>query len=356
MSGHEIKDQFSRMGITPSSTKVGTQKVVRLFFDNKLPYISVIKQHGGRWSKALDCWHVPACKAGLVRLLHALAKAGGISIVNPELTALVRHLELKSYSPNTIRTYSGAFSIFLDYFYPMKAAEVSREQIESFLLHLAKEKGYSETAIHTLVNAIKFYLEQVLKQPREFYTLQRPKKPIQNPTVFSENEVRRILNAIGNVKHLAMLMIGYAAGLRVSEIVNLLPNDIDSDRMVIHVRRGKGKKDRQVILSERLLQTLRAYYRLCKPKHYLFENEDGNKYSTRSLHQIITRAKAKAGVTRKGTMHALRHSFATHLLEGGIDLRIIQQLLGHNDIKTTLRYTHVSKKLIGKIISPLDRL
>ncbi len=202
----------------------------------------------------------------------------------------------------------------------------------------------------------KFYYEQVIKKPKEFYELQRPKKPIKNVTVFSENEVTNIINAITNIKHKAMLMIGYAAGLRISEIINLKIKDIDSERMMLHIRNGKGKKDREVILSETLLNVLRVYYKQFTPKLFLFEGQTGGVYSARSLQKIISEAKTKAGVTKEGSIHALRHSFATHLMEGGTDLSIIQKLLGHNDIKTTLRYTHVSKATIGKVKSPLDKL
>jgi site-specific recombinase XerD len=206
------------------------------------------------------------------------------------------------------------------------------------------------------VNAIKFYLEQVTKKHKEYYKMQRPKKPIQNPTVFSENEIEKIINAITNEKHKAMIMIGYAAGLRVSEIVNLHIADIDSQRMQIHIRNAKGKKDREVILSKTLIEVLRNYYKIYKPKIFLFEGQSKGAYTSRSINSIIHMAKQKAGVKKKGSVHALRHSFATHLLEGGTDLSIIQKLLGHNDIKTTLRYTHVSNAAIGKIISPLDKL
>lgn len=153
-----------------------------------------------------------------------------------------------------------------------------------------------------------------------------------------------------------MLMIGYAAGLRVSEIINLKIKDIDSERMMLHVRNAKGKKDREVILSETLLTILRDYYKSYKPKEFLFEGQQGGAYSTRSLQLILKEAKQKAGVKKEGSIHAFRHSFATHLLEGGTDLSIIQKLLGHNDIKTTLRYTHVSKVELQKVISPLDKL
>ena len=151
-------------------------------------------------------------------------------------------------------------------------------------------------------------------------------------------------------------MAGYAGGLRVSEIIHLRVTDIDSKRMMIHIHGAKGKKDRMVPLSKKLLETLREYYQLYKPREFIFEGQNGAQYSTRSAQLVIQAAKKAAGITKKGSMHMLRHSYATHLMEGGTDTRLIQELLGHNSIKTTMRYLHVSKKDLGKIDSPLDKL
>ena len=151
-------------------------------------------------------------------------------------------------------------------------------------------------------------------------------------------------------------MTGYSAGLRISEIINLRIKDIDSSRMVITIRRAKGKKDRQVPLSVKLLEQLRLYYKTYKPKVYLFEGADGGQYATRSLQNVFQSAKKSSGNNKPGGIHSLRHSYATHLMEAGTDIRIIQELLGHNSIKTTQRYTHVSKQQIGKVQSPLDKL
>ncbi|MGK2862612.1 MAG: tyrosine-type recombinase/integrase, partial [Chitinophagaceae bacterium] len=158
------------------------------------------------------------------------------------------------------------------------------------------------------------------------------------------------------LKHQTMLMTGYSAGLRISEIVSLKIKDIDSDRMLIYIRQAKGKKDRQVSLSVKLLEQLRKYYKEYKPGNYLFEGADGGAYSVRSLQQVYQQAKFLSKNNKSGGVHSLRHSYATHLLEGGTDIRIIQELLGHNDLKTTERYTHVSKKQLGKVQSPLDKL
>jgi site-specific recombinase XerD len=228
--------------------------------------------------------------------------------------------------------------------------------IKSYALWLIQKKAASETRVHTTINALKFYYEQVLKNAKLFIEVPRPKKPFKLPTVHSTVQVKQLIDSIENVKHKAMLMLGYAAGLRVSEIVNLKLQDIDSARMVINVRCAKGKKDRQVMLSPILLQKLRAYYIIYKPRVFMFEGQCGGQYSIRSVQEVFKSAKLKAGNRKKGGIHSLRHSFATHLMEAGTDIRIIQELLGHNNIRTTERYTHVSIKKISMVESPLDKL
>ena len=226
----------------------------------------------------------------------------------------------------------------------------------SYLLWLLEKKGCSETKVHTAVNAIKFYFEQVMKFPKEFYDLPRPKKPFKLPNILDEEEIIALIQGIDNLKHRAMIMAGYAGGLRVSEIIQLKVGDIDSKRMIIHIRCAKGKRDRIVPLSKKLLVTLREYYVQYKPVDYLFVGQFGGAYSARSAQKILMEAKKKVGINKKGSIHSLRHSYATHLMESGTDLRLIQELLGHNSIRTTMLYTHVSNKVIGKIESPLDKL
>ncbi|MDP9230096.1 MAG: tyrosine-type recombinase/integrase [Bacteroidota bacterium] len=196
----------------------------------------------------------------------------------------------------------------------------------------------------------------MLKRQKEFYDLPRAQKPQQLPSVFAEEEVKQLILATENLKHRSMLCLAYAGGLRVSEIVNVKLTDVDSKRMVITLRQAKGKKDRQVMLSEKLLLLLREYFKEFKPKHWLFEGQSGDQYSTRSVQEVIQQAKKKAGIKKKGSIHALRHSFATHLLEGGTDIVSIKELLGHTSLRTTMIYTHVSKKHLSKIQSPLDKL
>jgi integrase/recombinase XerD len=205
------------------------------------------------------------------------------------------------------------------------------------------------------MNAMKFYYEQVLGRQKFFWEIPRPKKYKQLPKVLSKEEIACLLRVIENLKHKTMLMLGYGCGLRVSEITGLKLTDLDEDRRLLYVRRGKGKKDRVISLSPALLVMVREYIKKYEPTHYLFEGQrKGSAYSVRSLEAIVHAAKAKAGIKKAGSMHMLRHSFATHLLDKGTDVVFIQKLLGHNDIKTTLRYLHVTNKDILNILSPIE--
>jgi site-specific recombinase XerD len=205
----------------------------------------------------------------------------------------------------------------------------------------------------------KFYYEQVLKKEKFFWEIPRPKKAVLLPRFFNQDEIVAILKATSNIKHKVMLMLAYIAGLRVSEVVSIKTSKIDSKRMCIFVEQAKGKKDRMVPLSPIILIMLREYWKEYKPvqKGYLFSGQHvGDPYSTRSLQLVLNAAKLKAGILKPGSIHALRHSFATHLLDKGTDVTMIMKLLGHNDIKTTLRYLHVTNRDMLQVVSPLDNL
>jgi integrase/recombinase XerD len=265
-------------------------------------------------------------------------------------------LHLKGYSPNTFRTYCNEFLVLLRILGQASVRELQHDHLRSYLLWLIKKKAYSEMHVHTAVNALKFFFEKVEGRPKEFIELPRPKKPSKLPDILAEEEIVELILKTENLKHRALLMTSYACGLRVSELVTVKLRDIDPKRMMLHIRQGKGKKDRMVPLSERLLQTLRLYYKAYKPKDFLFEGDGGNAYSTRSAQLILAAAKHRAGIHKKGSIHMLRHSYATHLLEQGTDIRYIQSFLGHNSLQTTMRYTHVSRFKIENIMSPLDKL
>ena len=275
------------------------------------------------------------------------------------LPALKQELVLRAYSPSTIKTYINEVRVFLGAIGSRPAATYTVQQLRDYLQYCFEHLKLSENTLHSRINALKFYYEQVLKREKFFWDIPRPKKPLQLPKLLNEDELARLFNSIQNKKHKAILFTAYSAGLRVSEVVNLRLADIDGTRMQIHVRDAKGKKDRYVNLSPVLLDILRQYVKMVRPvpKEYLFESEQtGKAYPTRTVQQIFTNAKNKAGIRKEVGIHSLRHSFATHLLDKGTDIRYIKDLLGHFDIKTTERYLHVSKKQLVNVISPFDDL
>jgi site-specific recombinase XerD len=219
-----------------------------------------------------------------------------------------------------------------------------------------QEKQISESHQNGIISAIKMFYIEVARQPEKVENLYRPKKANKLPNVLSEQEVTRLLKAPDNLKHRCMLMVIYASGLRLGEVINLQLTDIQSDIKRIFIRSGKGKKDRYTLLSDKVLQALRAYVKIYRPSYWLFEGQDGGQYSERSLQEVFTQAKIKSKINPNATTHWLRHSFATHLLEKGVDLRYIQELLGHESSKTTEIYTHITKKGWNALKSPLDDL
>ena len=268
-------------------------------------------------------------------------------------------LFLKAYSRSTIRTYCNEFSVFLKALKGRPAVDLGAAHLQKYLLYCLYKLKLSEHTIHSRMNALKFYYEQVLGRDKMFFEIPRPKKPLQLPKVLGEDELGRLFAAQSNTKHKAILFTAYSAGLRVSEVAALKIKHIDSGRMQILVEQAKGKKDRYVTLSPVLLDILREYIRTYRPRPvaYLFESEQTlGAYPTRTLQKIFQLAKEKAGIAKEVGIHSLRHSFATHLLERGTDIRYIKELLGHFNIKTTERYLHVSRKSLVNIVSPLDDL
>jgi integrase/recombinase XerD len=266
-------------------------------------------------------------------------------------------LVLKGYSNSTIKTYRNDFVQLLVALKETAVSNLMPEQLTKYMLYCTNTLKLSENTLHSRLNAIKFYVEQVLHKEKFFYEIPRPKKPIKLPRLISEEKIIQGLLAVANKKHQAILMTAYSAGLRVSEVVALKITDIDSDRMQIFIAAAKGKKDRMATLSTFNLQVLRQYVQLYKPKTYLFEGQFADMhYSVRSAQTIFKQMATTLNLPDSISFHSLRHSYATHLLENGTDIKYIQELLGHNDIKTTLRYVHVSKKALGNIESPLDKI
>lgn len=270
--------------------------------------------------------------------------------------AMIEKLETMRYSANTIKTYRQLFAEFINY-YPNKAIDdITEPEIVAYIRYLVKERGISISYQNQAINAIKFYYEKVAGGVRKFYQLERPLKEQKLPSVLSVEEIQAMIKATVNLKHKLLIMMCYSAGLRISELLNLRVTDLDSKRMQIKIAAAKGKKDRYSLLSEKMLPLLREYYKAYQPKEYLFEGLDGGPYSERSMQAVVKEALEKAGVGKPATVHTLRHSFATHLLENGTDLRYIQTLLGHSSSKTTEVYTHVTSRALSGIKSPLDGL
>ena len=246
------------------------------------------------------------------------------------------------------------FREFLRFQYPIPLYQISKQQVLDYQLALVETKKISRSYQNQSINALKFYWEHVLGHDRQLFELSRPKKIEKLPEVISIEEVQKILKATPNLKHKAMLTTIYSAGLRIGELLNLRIGDIDSDGMRIWVREGKGVKDRMTVLSPMLLKLLRIYFIKHRPMQYLFEGPDGKPYSGSSVRKVLQRAVKKANIHKSVRPHTLRHSFATHLLENGTNLRYIQALLGHTSAKTTEIYTHVSTKVLEEVKSPLD--
>ncbi len=263
----------------------------------------------------------------------------------------------KRYSPSTIKTYIGALSVFLTYFKEKAVEEIGNDDVIQFNNEYILKRGLSSSYQNQAVNAIKLFYRLLDKTVLNTELVHRPRKEKLLPNVLSKQEIAAILKAHANIKHRAMLSLIYSCGLRRSELLHLKLTDIDSKRQLVIIRQSKGKKDRIVPLSEKILQLLRDYYKIHKTKTWLFEGQiQGEPYSEKSLESILKQAVSKSGIRKPVTLHWLRHSYATHILESGTDLRYIQELLGHKSSKTTEIYTHVSTRSIQQIKSPFDDL
>jgi len=262
----------------------------------------------------------------------------------------------KRYSSATQKTYIAYFSDFCEEFSSKHIDMITKDEINAYILKLIKSRNISSSQQNQRINAIKFYYEKVLGKNKEYYNIYRPKTEKKLPTVLSEDEISKLLSSVANLKHKTILSLIYSGGLRISEAINLKIEDIDSHRNLIHIHAGKGKKDRTTLLSPKILILLRKYYKQYKPKLYLFEGQNGGKYSAKSIQNVFKRTLQKSNIAKPATVHTLRHSFATHLLEHGTDLRYIQELLGHNSSKTTEIYTHITKKGLNGIQSPLENI
>tara|TARA_R110000744_G_scaffold313630_1_gene420805 strand:+ start:588 stop:1715 length:1128 start_codon:yes stop_codon:yes gene_type:complete len=262
-------------------------------------------------------------------------------------------LELRRYANSTVKTYVTFFELFINFHKDKELKALDENDIRVFLQHLIQKK-HSNSYVNQAINAIKFYYEVVLGMPNRFYEIERPRKESKLPKVISKEEILSIIENTNNIKHRCIVQLLYGSGLRRSELLNLKLDDIDSKRMLVRVVGSKGNKDRLTLLSKTALNDLRKYYTKYEPHIYLFEGKKGIKYSGASVLKIVKTAAEKARIRTTVTPHVLRHSFATHLLESGTDLRQIQVLLGHGSTKTTEIYTHVATNTFESIKNPLD--
>jgi site-specific recombinase XerD len=296
---------------------------------------------GVQWSGSRKAWYVlntPHYRQqfGIAPPLAGKDVLAHIHPVNqPAFQRLIETLQLKAYSDSTLKTYRNEFAQLL---YVLKAnpvEELDANRLRSYFLYCINTLKLSENTLHSRINAVKFYFEQVLHRERFFFEIPRPNKPSILPKAIDAKDIKRLFKVTTNLKHNTMLKLCYGMGIRVSEIINIKITDIDSKNMQVFIEHGKGKKDRYANLPESILQQINRYFLEYKPKKYLFEGRDGDQYSIRSTQQVFKDALKKAKINKDVGIHGLRHSFATHLLESGTDIKFINELLGHNDIKTT---------------------
>lgn len=284
----------------------------------------------------------------------------GAQSVRPGLfETFSKELRLRNYSPKTIKAYRSCLRAFVKFFLPRHPRELNENDIRNYLLHLIIQEKHASGTVNQVYNALRFLYVELYKKPFVIDSLPRPQREKKLPDVLSEAEMRQLFASVDNLKHRTMLMLAYASGLRVSELVRIRIEDIDGQRGLIHIRNAKGKRDRFTVLPESLRGQLLAYwreYRLGR-SGWLFPGQRTDQHlAERSIQAVLERSLKRAGIEKPVSMHTLRHSFATHLLEHGVDLRYIQELLGHQSVRTTEIYTHVSNRVLGKIRSPLDFL
>lgn len=356
--------------------------VVCIEFSYNLHVMDVLRASTpAKWSKTMGCWYLIEKDFNLNTFLELLRGTAIIDFselnnkkdsIKPMQAPLQKQysyrtfvklpkgylelLEQKRYSENTIKTYSAYFKDYVHHFSDRDLTGIKTEEINDYILSLIQLTNISGSEQNQRINAIKFYYEKVLGREKQFIRIERPRKERILPDTLSKTDIQNIFKNTSNIKHRCILELIYSAGLRRSEVLNLKINDIDSKRMLIKIRGGKGKKDRYSLLSNNVLIHLREYFIAYKPKEWLFEGQKGQQYSSTGITRVLKKSAGKAGIKKRVHLHMLRHSFATHLLEQGTNLRIIQNLLGHESIQTTEIYTHVSNLEIQKVINPIDEI
>lgn len=361
------------------------QQCVLLVFEKNQQISDLLRGLKGlRWSQTHKAWYAPYYDA-ISRDIHQLLN--GVAIIDASLPGttettdsgpgkktelpltvetpeqkenverLINWMRSRRYSDNTIDTYSEALKVFLRYFAQKRVEDISTDDLVEFNNHYIHRNSLSSSYQNQIVNAVKLFFRTIQKRSFEVELVHRPKREKRLPNILSKEEIKILLQAPINIKHRAMLSLIYSCGLRCGELLRLKPENIDAKRNLLVVKQSKGKKDRIVPLSKKTLNLLRDYYKTCRPKVFLFEGQkEGLMYDERSLQQVLKQNLVRAKITKPVTLHWLRHSYATHLLEAGTDLRYIQEILGHSRSTTTEIYTHVSVRSIQNVISPFDDL
>ena len=376
--------------ITLSNMNQGAESQIRLDFPFDIQLIKAAKYIGCKWSQDLTAWYItnnPLNQELINKHLGAIArvdlkqleqeyqpawtgsrrveprgeaKSGSKGSISSEvlerIDAFEKYMISRRYSNNSIKTYLGLIKVFFSECNSKPYDRITNEDVVLFNGEYILLRGYSASYQRQMISAIKLFYSRILNHELALDRLKRPLREQKLPVILSEQEVRELIETLSNLKHKALLSTVYACGLRVSEASNLTIHDIDSSRMLVSIRNGKGGKDRYVNLPNSLLYILRAYFKEYRPQHYLFDGQHGGRYSPRSMNAILKRCLLRAGINKAASMHTLRHSYATHLLEAGVDLRYIQELLGHKSSKTTEIYAHVSKQAMIDIKSPFEKL
>lgn len=365
--------------------------VVQLYFQYNSDFINLLKSNTSvHWSQSMRCWYLPENKFNYEEFLNLCGnkyqvdisefykgqehssqnKESAVNILSSSkplsILSIDTEYQLKKfrewmtsrrYSRHTIKIYTNSIKTFFRFFADKRITEIVNEDLVEFNNRYILANGYSATLQNQVVNSLKLFYSRIPNAHLQIEELERPRRAHPLPNVLSKEEVAIILQAPVNIKHRTMLSLIYACGLRRSELLNLKPIDVDSKRGLLIIRQAKGMKDRIVPISLKVIEMLRGYYKSYKPNVWLFEGQnEGEKYSDASLSKVLKMSCTKAKITKPVTLHWLRHSYATHLLESGTDLRYIQELLGHKSSKTTEIYTHVSTQNIQNIKSPFDDL
>jgi site-specific recombinase XerD len=268
---------------------------------------------------------------------------------------MVRDMQLRNFSPNTQHGYVNSVAGLAKY-YRRSPDMIGSAEIQDYIIYLLNDRKMALGSCHTVISGLRFFYTVTLQKERTSVPIPPMKNYRRLPDILSGSELERMFTATKNIKHRALLMTAYAGGLRASELVHLKITDIHSDRMMIRIEQGKGMKDRYTLLSQRLLEELRAYWKIKRPGIWLFQGNTERPMTREMAHHVYVEAKKRAGLQHRGGIHTLRHCFATHLLEAGTDLRTIQILMGHNSIRTTVRYLQVTSKTLQGVRSPLDLL